>query len=391
MKFNKFKITHYFLYGYGYVLFKFIYYLNILKNPELEKRIILYGHKFYGNLKSLYDATNDKYDVHMLTLDYKEYRKLKSKKIRVLFGFFPKDLITAINSKIFVTDHGLHYFKKLLNNSSQFFIDVNHGLPFQKWNEKIMKQWYRFDEVWLFSEMHKEIYINDFGYSKPENLIITGYGRLDYIKSFNSLDNKYELIKNIKTKYKLDLGKKTVIYAPTWIHNNSFEQKETMNPKNLNFLSYLNSISEELSIDLIFRPHLNTNFSSREVSELRSFKSLKFMPQSDYGEIEEILTISDILITDYSSISLDYILLNRPVLFLNTPSSFSLGTFKEEILKFGKKVDQPEIKYFLDLYLNKKSQYFRDCPQHMETLKTIYDDPNTLASSNYIERIKKII
>jgi hypothetical protein len=379
------------LYGYGYVLFKFIYYLNILKNPELEKGIILYGHKFYGNLKSLYDATNDKYDVHMLTLDYKEYRKLKSKKIRVLFGFFPKDLITAINSKIFVTDHGLHYFKKLLNNSSQFFIDVNHGLPFQKWNEKIMKQWYRFDEVWLFSEMHKEIYINDFGYSKPENLIITGYGRLDYIKSFNSLDNKYELIKNIKTKYKLDLGKKTVIYAPTWIHNNSFEQKEMMNPKNLNFLSYLNSISEELSIDLIFRPHLNTNFSSREVSELRSFKSLKFMPQSDYGEIEEILTISDILITDYSSISLDYILLNRPVLFLNTPSSFSLGTFKEEILKFGKKVDQPEIKYFLDLYLNKKSQYFRDCPQHMETLKTIYDDPNTLASSNYIERIKKII
>jgi CDP-glycerol glycerophosphotransferase (TagB/SpsB family) len=164
-----------------------------------------------------------------------------------------------------------------------------------------------------------------------------------------------------------------------------------MNPKNLNFLSYLNSISEELSIDLIFRPHLNTNFSSREVSELRSFKSLKFMPQSDYGEIEEILTISDILITDNSSISLDYILLNRPVLFLNTPSSFSLGTFKEEILKFGKKVDQPEIKYFLDLYLNKKSQYFRDCPQHMETLKTIYDDPNTLASSNYIERIKKII
>ena len=391
MKFNKFKITHYFLYGYGYVLFTFIYFFNILKNHGLEKRIILYGHKFYGNLKSLYEVTNDKYDVYLLTLDYKEYRKLKSKKIRVLFGFFPKDLIIAINSKIFVTDHGLHYFKKLLNNTSQFFIDVNHGLPFQKWDEKMMKQWYRFDEVWLFSEMHKEIYINDFGYSKPENLINTGYGRLDYIKSFNVLHNKHELIKSIKSKYKLDLRKKTVIYAPTWIHNRSFEKKEIMNPKNLNFVKYLNSISEELDIDLIFRPHLNTNYSTSEMTEIRSFKSLKFMPQSDYDEIEELLTISDILITDYSSISLDYILLNRPVLFLDTPSSFSLGTFKDEILRFGKKVEQPEIKYFLDLYLNNKSQYFTDCPQHMETLKTVYDDTNTLAANNYIERIKKII
>ena len=83
------------------------------------------------------------------------------------------DLIKVIKCKIFVTDHGTHYFKNLINFNEKIFIDVNHGLPMQKWNEKIMSQWYEFTEVWLMSNMHKEIYIETFKYKDEINRIFT--------------------------------------------------------------------------------------------------------------------------------------------------------------------------------------------------------------------------
>lgn len=51
------------------------------------------------------------------------------------------------------------------------------------------------------------------------------------------------------------------------------------------------------------------------------------MPFRDYPETENFLVISDILITDYSSIANDFLLLNRPIIFLDTQLNNDLFIF----------------------------------------------------------------
>jgi len=388
MKFNKLNIFHYFIFIFGYLIFIVLFFVNTFINTKSNEDIILYGHKLYGNLKSLYGVLENEYDCYFLTLDYKIYKKYKSQNIKVIYGLNIKDIIKVINSKIFVADHGIHYFKKLLSKNKKIFIDVNHGLPMQKWNEKIVSQWYGFTEVWLMSNMHKQIYVNDFGYKEKDNLFVTGYGRLDYLKEYKNNENrklkKVEIIK----KYNLDENKQTVLYAPTWIHNSNLIKNDFMNPKNNSFIKFLDTISSNLNINLIFRPHLNTVYSKNDVSFINALKNISFMPQDKYDSVEDFLVISDILITDYSSIAFDYMLLDRPVLFLNTPSSFNLGLFKEDFFRFGKVSDKFEIESNLNKYLSEPSLYFSECPQHKLTSNQLYDDKNLIASNVYLDRIK---
>ena len=171
--------------------------------------------------------------------------------------------------------------------------------------------------------MHKKIYVDIFKHENIKNLFITGYGRLDYIKKFNKSSNKNIIVEDLKKKLNLPTNKKTILYAPTWIHDKNLVKNDFMSPKNFDFLNYLDEIGNELNLNIIFRPHLNTKFTRSFKNKFNQLKNIFYMPQEDFDNVEDFLIISDILITDYSSISLDYILLKRPVLFLDTPHSLT--------------------------------------------------------------------
>ena len=174
------------------------------------------------------------------------------------------------------------------------------------------------------------------------------------------------------------------------IHNNKLIKDEFMLPTNFEFLTLLNEICEELKLFLIFRPHMNTQLSEKYIKKLQTLSNIKFLPFKKFDNPEDFLIISDILLTDYSSISFDYLLLDRPVLFLNVNDSFNNGLYMSETLRFGILTNLKDLKYNISKYLDSNECYFNDT-DHLKFKNKIFDIKLYPASENYVDRIKKYI
>ena len=129
-----------------------------------------------------------------------------------------------------------------------------------------------------------------------------GLPRADYY--FKNHDIR-ELRDNFNKKYGLDSDKKIILYAPT------FRENEVYN----NVFNYLdiNEFNENLSDDYVLVLRLHPKIKKFYSSQIGVDGD--YIDCSDYQNEQELLLISDILITDYSSIMIEFGLLNKPIIF----------------------------------------------------------------------------
>lgn len=129
-----------------------------------------------------------------------------------------------------------------------------------------------------------------------------GLPRMDYYFENHDLD---KLKSDFYKKYNISADKKIILYAPT------FRDEEKYN----NVFSYLdlekfNSVlGEEYVLALRLHPKIK-NFYKDDISSQG-----KYIDVSDFESEQELMLISDMLITDYSSIMIEYAILNRPIIF----------------------------------------------------------------------------
>lgn len=147
-----------------------------------------------------------------------------------------------------------------------------------------------------------EIFKRAFQYTGK--MIESGYPRNDILINSNNKD----AIKNLKLKMKLPENKKIILYAPTW-RDNQFYGKGKYK-FNLEF--NLQLLKEKLSDDYIIL--LRLHYLVAENLDLTGFEDFVF-DYSNYEDIRDLYLISDILITDYSSVFFDYANLKRPMIF----------------------------------------------------------------------------
>lgn len=148
-------------------------------------------------------------------------------------------------------------------------------------------------------------------------IIETGYPRNDYLTNISDLE-----IKNLKEKYKIPEDKKVILYAPTW-RDNSFNVKGYTFKLEVDFARWKEVLGEEYVV--IFKPHyLITNKFDNE-----GLEEFLYTIRED-KDINELYVISDILVTDYSSVFFDYAILHRPILFY----MYDLKEYEEEVRGF---------------------------------------------------------
>ena len=129
-----------------------------------------------------------------------------------------------------------------------------------------------------------------------------GLPRADYYFENHDID---DLKSKFFEKYDLSGDKKIVLYAPTFRdeekYNNVFDY--------LDLEKFNQSLGDEYILALRLHPKIK-KFYSGEISSKG-----KYIDCSDYSSEQELLLISDILITDYSSIMIEFALLNKPIIF----------------------------------------------------------------------------
>lgn len=153
------------------------------------------------------------------------------------------------------------------------------------------------------NQYSSDIFSHAFMYPKQQ-MLPTGYPRNDILNA----PDKYEKARQIKTKLGIPLDKKVILYAPTWRDDEYFEVGKYKFTLKLDIAKLKEQLSDKYV--LILRTHYFIA-NQLDTSEFGDF----VYNESTYDDIAELYLVSDVLITDYSSVFFDYAILKRPILF----------------------------------------------------------------------------
>lgn len=137
---------------------------------------------------------------------------------------------------------------------------------------------------------------------KTDAIIQQGYPRNDAL--FNTPE---EYVEKVRQALNLPDNKKIVLYCPTFRDN-----QHDSNGYSLKIGMDFDALKEkfEENIVILFRAH----YFIADKFDFEKYNGF-VINVSDYNDINDLYLVSDILITDYSSVFFDYANLNRPMIF----------------------------------------------------------------------------
>ncbi|MEH7383246.1 CDP-glycerol glycerophosphotransferase family protein [Bacillus sp. JJ1533] len=155
------------------------------------------------------------------------------------------------------------------------------------------------------SENIAKHYAEGFGIDR-EKVVATGIPRTDV---FFDKEYQKEVKESLYKEYPFLKDKKVITFAPTFRGNGQQSAHYPMEVLNLEKLYH--SLKDEYVFLFKIHPFVKSDFSiPYQYSDF-------FYDFSSYREINDLLFITDILITDYSSVCFEYALLNKPMLFFS--------------------------------------------------------------------------
>ena len=240
-----------------------------------------------------------------------------------------KGIYNLLTAKYIIHDHCNKVFSVLTSNKRVMF-NLWHGMPIKaigqldenltKQNKRIYKYFAKTSYMFVISDVYRIILSSMFGMN-PNKIYVTGQARTDVM-----FDNSKQ--ENITKELKIDTSKQIVIYTPTYkkrlknidvktAYDNIFYLKDYSDQDFLKFL-------EQNNILLIIKPH---PFEQEEFknnikkSTLSNNENVRILYDEDFIKndlmLNEIFALSDLMISDFSSVTIDYSMLNKPILYLN--------------------------------------------------------------------------
>lgn len=388
----------------SYILLKKLKYLRYKLFYKMDDKVIFFeafgGRNYTCSPKAIYEK--------MLTM--KEFKDFK-----FVWAFVDPSKHDVLNDKrlTIVKTNSKDYYKYLsiakywivnsiidegiIKKKNQVYVQCWHGTPLKKLRydievngavlntiEEIRKRNDRdarkFDYFISPSKYCTEKFTSAFNLKAlgKENIIIEkGYPRNDFLFNKTKKD-----VDSIKKKLGLPLDKKVIFYLPTFRDN----QHTSGIGYTYNLAIDFDSLKKKFSKDyvILFSPHY---FIANSI-DLSKYKGFVFNV-ARYDEINELYLVSDIIMTDYSSVFFDFANLKRPMLFYmydfddyqNNLRDFyiSLDELPGPIAKTQEELEN-NLKNIDSIFINYKKKY--------EKFNKKY---NYLDDGNASERVIKVI
>jgi CDP-glycerol glycerophosphotransferase (TagB/SpsB family) len=173
---------------------------------------------------------------------------------------------------------------------------------------------YTFNKCQFFitsSEEREKNILSAFRYFGINDNCIIKHGQPRNDMLVNYSENEVSKLKDkFKKNFNIPYEKKIILYLPTFR-----DKKQEMNFSFLNLIKSDKKLKDILiknNAIIIEKRHLNVASSSNTNEHSNLFYDLS--SHANNIDTQELLLISDILITDYSGVYLDYLLLDRPII-----------------------------------------------------------------------------
>ncbi|WP_238018046.1 bifunctional glycosyltransferase/CDP-glycerol:glycerophosphate glycerophosphotransferase [Oceanobacillus jordanicus] len=266
------------------------------------------GYKCVWSVRETKDIPGNPIQVKRFSLRYFYY--LARAKYWVSNIRLPKSLNKREGNVYLQTWHGTPLKTLVLDQKDIFSADP-------KYKENFYIQSRRWDYLSSPNQYSSDIFRRAFKFEKE--MLEFGYPRNDILYQKNNDSN----IKEMKEKLQIPLNKKVILYAPTWRDDEFFSRGNYKFTLRLE----LDKMQENLSDDYIILLRTHYHIANRlDVSDYQGF----VYDFSVYDDIAELYLVSDILITDYSSVFFDYAHLKRPILFY----TYDIEKYRDQLRGF---------------------------------------------------------
>ncbi|WP_034225093.1 CDP-glycerol glycerophosphotransferase family protein [Arenimonas donghaensis] len=383
MKVDKSKPSHWFrLLRFGSMVL-LAWLLRRSGRRQQRPKVVLYGHKLSGNLLEIHRAMVASSDLEptFLTMDPDYHAQLAGAGVRSCLAGSIASATLLAEAKAVISDHGLHVLAWMVGRSSLKFFDVWHGIPFKGFDADDFRVQHGYDEVWVASPLHKQLYETRFGFD-PDRVRITGYARTDPLV----LPRAGRMEELERFGLAALPSTRLVLFAPTWKQDSSNRSLFPFGLEESDFLEKLAGECRAHGATLLVRKHLNSGRHATAPPD-----DVVYVPFAEYPDTEALLALSDLLICDWSSIAFDYLLLGRPTIFLDVEPPFRKGFSLGPEYRFGRVVG--DMQAMLDAvrrYLAEPASYRAEVGDRpRQVLAEVYGDrPDGMASQRCLERLR---
>ena len=347
---------------------------NYIKGIETNpKKIVFYTFqgRYECNAKYIVEyVLREKIDLELVWIaKEKAYKDMSQfpKELKVVRGASKECYKELASAKVIIVN-GIDLMNlKYIPKKDQYIIQTWHGsMGFKRidtytqpdWTKKAINLGKMTDYIVTNSKFEEDVFKNTFW--KDTKMLKIGHPRNDIVMRKNNT----ELNKKIREKYKINKEDKILLYAPT------FRDSLSVNVYNIDYIRLKETIEKKFGgkWTILVRLHFKLMTEVNKIDKIKEVVNV-----TEYPDMQELLAIADIGITDYSSWMCDFVLSRKPG-FLYAPdfeeyrggrgfyypletTPFRISKNNDELVKSIENFNEKEYQKGVDKFLKDRGCY----------------------------------